>query len=85
MVVPGGQVRRGVLTAGTPMPLNKLAGPPAAPPSPRPGPPRIHPAPVTPGRIPNLRPVNLAPCLRAITVIDAAGCHRLDHLLGDDQ
>lgn len=85
VVVPGGQVRRGVLTAGTPVPLNKLAGPPAAPPSPRPGPPRIHPAPVTPGRIPHLRSINLAPCLRAITVIDAAGRHRLDYLLGDDQ
>ncbi|MFG6467221.1 hypothetical protein [Roseateles sp. BYS87W] len=94
VVVPGGQVLRGVLTAGQPTPLSALAPRPAPGPSPRPhgapGLPRVQSGPsapvtpVTPGGLSNLRPLRLTPCLRAITVIDAAGRHRLDHLLGDD-
>ena len=94
MIVPGGQVLRDVLKPGVPTPLSRLVTrPPAPSPGLPPNPLRATPAvpagprpltPPSPGRMLDPRALHLAPCLRTLTVIDASGCLRLDHLLGDD-
>ncbi|MCV2362335.1 hypothetical protein LNV23_02600 [Paucibacter sp. DJ1R-11] len=88
VIVPGGRVFTGVLKPGTPTIISKLVSKPTAGAGPSPV---LRPSLPTTISIPSiglnteLRPVTLAPCLRAITVIDAAGRHRLDHLTGDEQ